>query len=104
MSGMELFIDGLLRRKLIYAIPFFFSIYVLATAVLNEKTVDSITSKALTYIKSLEFFVILILAVIFIIITNITSIVKELIKYHNITLQKQRDVIATSLGLFTTQN
>ena len=24
MSGMELFIDGLLRRKLIYAIPFFF--------------------------------------------------------------------------------
>lgn len=104
MSGMELFIDGLLRRKLIYAIPFFFSIYVLATAVLNEKTVDSITSKALMYIKSLEFFVILILAVIFIIITNITSIVKELIKYHNFTLQKQRDVIATSFGLFTTQN
>ncbi|NLN03804.1 MAG: PH domain-containing protein [Clostridiaceae bacterium] len=104
MSGKDLVIDGLLRRKLIYAIPFFISIYVLATAVLNEKTVDSITSKALMYIKSLEFFVILILAVIFIIFTNITSIVKELIKYHNFTLQKQKDVIVTSFGLFTTQN
>lgn len=104
MSVKDLFIDGLLSRKVIYFIPLLFSIYFIVLAILGEKTLDNVTSKVVSYLGSLEFLVILLLAIFLLVFANIYAIVVELIRYHNFTLQKHKDVIVTSFGLFTTQN
>ena len=103
MTPKDFLLDGLLQRKLIYAIPILGTVFFFIGNFLGDRISEKLVDEAFSLLN-LGALVVTLIVIGFIVLANITSIISEIIRYHNFTLYKQKDVLVTNFGLFTTES